>query len=328
MKKLISAIAIVFLCLFALNLTSCPYGLNFASFGKEDVASRFEREADAYEDLGTLYEQAGDEYTFLLFTDIHFGKMKYDSKDLSSFITDYGRNHPESPLRFVLFLGDAADHGQDEEYELYTGFESDVMSAIRNGDPSVTDGIRGQNFLAVMGNHDLYMHGYSGWKKSCFPFKESWKFTVKTGSAERSFYCGDTSLGVLGSNQLNMLNTKLRGDPNPKVFLTHSPMSQLVWDRSIAALSITIDQDDRVKLQNLLFETETDMYLCGHNHFGGEKLWPGMMEVCFRSYTACQGKQCFYTVTINESEKKAVINQYELANWKSGNTKSITASLR
>lgn len=327
MKKLLPAIILVF-CLLVANFTSCPFGLNFAPFGKEDVAARFEKEADAYTDLGTLYEQAGDEYTFLLFTDIHFGKMKMDSKDLVSFVTDYGQNHTESPLRFVLFLGDAADHGQKEEYDLYTNFESEVMAAIRAGDSSVTDGIRGQNFLAVMGNHDLFMHGYSRWKKSCYPFKESWKFTVRTGSTERSFYCGDTSMGVLGSNQLDMLNAKLREDKNPKIFLTHSPISQLAWNKSIGALPLTIDQDDRVRLQKLLFETKTDLYLCGHNHFGGEKPWPGMMEVCFRSFTECQGNQYFYTVTVNESEKKAVINQYGLKNWKSGVTKSITASLR
>lgn len=312
-KMLLLAVAIFFASIFS----SCQYGLNFWQWARDDVDNRWNSKSDAYTDLGNFLTVEKDEYTFLLFSDIHYGKTGFPETDqLLKFLDDYAKKNPTDPLRFVVCLGDIAEKGTFDEIRNYHNFEPKVMEKIKAANKSAgtlisEDEPRLNRIVTILGNHDLYNEGFDIWRLQTYPGTPGAKFTVTTKNGKtRSFYNMDSASSAFGSYQFNFFDSKLRGDENSKFILTHEPLHQM-GTPLVPELVVSFVQKDRLKMIQLLLETNVDFYFSGHVHSGGDYDWEEFKEFSFKSYTECQGDHCFYTVTVNEEEKTVKIDRYK-----------------
>jgi len=305
MKKKIILISTLFLIL--LCAAGCKWGY-LQTFAPGDVDDRWSAGADSYEDLGELFT-AGSSYTFLLFTDIHFGKSGFpDTKQLLSFIEEYNKTNPEGFL-FTAFMGDLSETGAESEYQDFKKFEEELLSCTG-----------GSHIITVPGNHDFFQNGLEHWKKYCYPHKLGYRFGVKytdsTGEHVRSFYGSDTTNSNIGSLQYEVLKAKIEADSNKKFMFTHEPIHQM--GRFTSSYMCSFDKEDGLKLQKLLLENKFNMYLSGHIHDSGIYARDNYLEYCFRSYTRNYGVNTFYTVTINEETSQITVKEYDNLKWSQG----------
>lgn len=295
----------------------CSYGANFWITGDDDVDVRWENTDEAFSDLGNILTVGGSSYSFLVFTDIQFGKKGLpDTTELLSFLDDYATNHPTDPLQFALFLGDAAEHGKSGELKDFYALQNQLKEKLAL-----------KKIFSTLGNHDLYNEGLSEWKSKTQPGKQAFRFSVTAttskGEIERSFYSIDTASSAFGSKQFNFFDKKLRADKTPKFILTHEPLHQM-GDPLVYDMVCSFNQKSRIKMIQLLLETGVDFYFCGHAHTGGTYDWTEYTEYCFKSYTECQGKNHFYTAAVDEEAGILTIFRYENSSWRTGDNGAVS----
>lgn len=339
MKKILLK-TFISLSLFASSVFfGCKFGLPTLD-EEASVNGRWSSISEAFTDLGELLTQNESEYTFLVFTDIHYGKEGFPATDeLLSFIEDYNTNpnHASNPLAFVLYLGDSGDSGSKSEFLGFAGLESQIMERIKDGidaaAPKVfSSDIRKTRIFSSLGNHDLLNNGYSDWKSIHYPNKPGYKFTVtaKTSSGQtvtRSFYGADSASSAFGEKQYNFLRNAFSSDNNKKFFISHEPIHQMGEENPFTSLVVSFEQKDRLLMTQLLLENEIKLYFSGHTHAGGTYDWGEYTEFCCQSYTEKSGMHCFYTATVNEDTKRITINRYENINWSNGPTKVFSYNI-
>jgi 3',5'-cyclic-AMP phosphodiesterase len=200
-KKLVTSLLILTVVL----LSSCAYGLyNF--FGREDtVRARAESLVQLAAPATVL--KSDTSYTVAVITDVHFGADK--SRDVDdAFLFWLAEMKAQSSLpKFVLCLGDVAEHGFESEMKDYNAF----CGKIREYGPEV---------YSVLGNHDLYNNGWQHWKKIVYPGTSFYHFRTN----KFSWYFLDTGNGTLGAYQYSILIDALESDSAPKVICMHYPV--------------------------------------------------------------------------------------------------------
>lgn len=222
MKKTLSIIAGT---IFLFLLSSCEYAVWEGFYRKHSVSER----------ASSLYELpfAGDRtdtqnpggapdpsettgtYYVAVFSDIHLyksGEVRFEENFKNQLTSLKALNDEDSSRnvypKFVLCLGDIADHGYESEYRDYVKF---------------TDSIRTDFGLVtynVLGNHDLYNTGWEPYEKLIYPFKSFYHFTTSSFS----WYVLDSASGSLGPEQLRMFEEACKNDSRPKIILMHCPM--------------------------------------------------------------------------------------------------------
>ncbi|MFA6856010.1 MAG: metallophosphoesterase [Treponema sp.] len=202
MKKILT---IVCFLVFVYLLSSCAYGINDL-FGREDsVRTR----AESLTQLKIPASVSGSDvsYTVAVITDVHFGADK--SRNVDDAFLSWLDNLKETSgfPKFVLCLGDVAEHGYESEIADYNTF----CSKIRKYNIEV---------YSILGNHDLYNGGWQYWKKIIKPETSFYHF--KTNNF--SWYFLDTGNGTLGSHQYSVLIDALENDNAPKVICMHYPL--------------------------------------------------------------------------------------------------------
>jgi len=143
------------LCSAVFTLSSCAYGLyNF--FGRDDTV-RTRAESLVQETAPSTVTAADTVYTVAVITDVHFGADKSRSVDdaFLSWLDGLSKKTPSELPKFVLCLGDVAEHGYESELNDYKAFCDKIQSAY------------GITVYSVLGNHDLYNNGGSTGRKSC-----------------------------------------------------------------------------------------------------------------------------------------------------------------
>lgn len=337
MKKILLKVFTAVSILSASVLFSCKFG--FPTMDEEaSVNGRWDSISSAFTDLGELLSQNESEYTFLVFTDIHYGKEGFPvTEELLKFIDNYNFNHSSNPLAFVLYLGDSADTGSKSEFLGFSGLEKQIMEKIKTGIDAAppkdsSSDIRKTNIFCSLGNHDILNGGYSDWKAFHYPHKPGYKFTVtaKNSSGQsvtRSFYGADSASAAFGANQYNFLKNAFSSDTNKKFFISHEPMHQMGEENPFTSLLVSFEQKDRLLMTQLLLENEIKLYFSGHTHAGGTYDWGEYAEFCCKSYTEKHGMHCFYTATVNEDTKRITINRYENINWSDGPSKVFSYNI-
>ncbi|MCK9170608.1 MAG: metallophosphoesterase [Treponema sp.] len=196
---------IVYFTVLSEVLSSCAYGIN-NFFGREDSV-RTRAESLKQVDIPSALSASDGSYTVAVITDVHFGADKSRNVD-NAFLSWLDGLYGTSDFpKFVLCLGDVAEHGYKNEMNDYNAF---------------CDKIREYNIevFSVLGNHDLYNSGWQYWKNIVRPETSFYHF--KTNNF--SWYFLDTGNGTLGSHQYSVLIDALESDSAPKVVCMHYPL--------------------------------------------------------------------------------------------------------
>ena len=227
------------------------------------LAQEDEYGAKANFDLQTLNVKLDDEgkFTVLIITDVHDGRSKRVSQSYTpyeQFEKWYASNIDSSwSIDLVCNLGDLTDNSTDEQYQNGQKFY-DKLKELNAGVGKSTIDIK-----TTIGNHD---NRNGGRKKFAEIIQQPPYQAFKIGDATYgyySFYMLDSSPRAFSKPQMAKLEEALKKDANPKLFLTHYPLSSN--EVSYYYLSLT-DTEQRETMIKLMLENKVGLYLAGHRH--------------------------------------------------------------
>lgn len=283
--------------LISLAFSSCAnYGFYQLLFGEEDVDERFSGFSDLSgetvisSDLGL-----GGKYSFIVVTDVHIGASDVHSSKMNDFLDEISSLFESSDKtkipRFIVNLGDTADGGHLSECNDYNSY----LEKIRNlaVEKKVVNAAEDFKVYTILGNHDLYNNGWTGWKKTIYPYKSTYYFSLSSGSSPFSFYFVDTGNGAFGTDQLDSLEKLLKSDPNPKMIFSHYPF----YSDNVPLMALE-DTAERNYLLSLFAKNNVKALFGGHVHTVFEHCLGGFSQV---NTSALFKNGAFRLVTVDES---------------------------
>ena len=292
--------------LISLAFSSCAnYGFYQLLFGEEDVDERFSGFSDLSgetvlsSDLGL-----GGRYSFIVVTDVHIGASDVHSSKMNDFLDEisslFESNDKTKIPRFIVNLGDTADGGHLSECNDYNSY----LEKIRNlaVQKKVVDSAQDFKVYTILGNHDLYNNGWTNWKKTIYPYKSTYYFSLSSGSADStassasspfSFYFVDTGNGAFGTDQLDSLEKLLKSDPNPKMVFSHYPF----YSDNVPFMALE-DTAERNYLLSLFAKNNVKALFGGHVHAVFEHGFGSFSQI---NTSALFKNGAFRLVTVDES---------------------------
>jgi Predicted phosphohydrolases len=238
-----------------LLLSSCGVGL-YQLFGRDDTPNSRGAEASdrdqaiaAQEALIAKAIPPGSAFCFVFAADLHFGSAKGPREQALSGLAHLAA---QSGADFVLFGGDLADKGAEEEYRAFVAY----ASSLKAGAGSHVGEGAALPWFAAIGNHDLYNSGWKFYKKYIGPSQ----LDFPAGSAR--IYCIDTGSGCLGEDQLESLGRSMAVESEPKIVASHYPVrgAQAHWYYKIT------NTRERAELLSIFNGGGVKLLLCGHWH--------------------------------------------------------------
>lgn len=294
---------------FSVFCSSCNFGFFWGLFGEENVDERSSSMTDLNPERPDFQKQelkapksSDNTYSFVIITDCHFGSRRTEDcnvdedflKWISNQFESYKDTEPEKVPRFILNLGDTADGGHDSEFKEYLEFENKIKAVAKE-----KIGDNDYKVYSILGNHDLYNNGVSGYKKYCFPYISSYFFNLDSDPADSipgfSFYFLDSANGTLGKNQLDDFKDKTSSDPSPKIILSHYPVYAGAED-PVAILMRIQNSMERNTLLTYFSRYNVKQVYDGHIH---KNFWFNFKK--FREDSIAAFKDgVFALVTVNE----------------------------
>ena len=274
---------------------SCEYGVDQVLDHGDNVTERVTEltEITTESDLPSVTN--GAKYSFVAFSDVHFGNTSYDRRDdyffakLREVKAQYSAT---APFKFAICLGDVADHGWNSEFSSYSDF-MDTVGGIVDG-----------KVYTVVGNHDLFNDGWNSFKKIVWPYTSFYRFQV---GGNFTFYFTDSGSGSMGPNQFKMLKKAMEKDERSKVLCSHYAIyatEEYFWN--YYTMQNTMETDSLIKLCN---NEKVVLSLAGHihsNHSNGESKL-GFKEEIPAAYVS---DYTFLVVTIDDSKRTAEVERY------------------
>jgi predicted phosphodiesterase len=177
------------------------------------------------------------EFSFVLVGDIHLGG--HDVNRLRAILAA-AQSHGDA---FVIFLGDLVDKGKREEMQTFVNQVAEF--GFQN------------KALYVIGNHDVFEDGWSGWKELIGPSH----FDVVIGNTH--FMILDSADGMIGEHQTEWLENKLRASTSSqKIILSHY-LPVIPGQRTYLRLA---NEDEATSLMKLSSRYRVKAWLGGHYH--------------------------------------------------------------
>lgn len=224
-----------------LLMTACCTSCTLASYGLYNFFGRSDTVRSRAESMTELSAPAassgGSSYTVAVITDVHYGSSNSRSVDTAFISWLDGLNTAGKLPRFVICLGDVAEHGYESEMKDFNALADKVRAY-------------GIQVYSVLGNHDLYNDGWQYWKEIVYPGTSFYHF--KTDGF--SWYFLDTGNGTLGTHQYSLLIDALQKDSSPKIVCMHYPVYAqghfyfCLQDTTERNLLISYFADNNVKL--------------------------------------------------------------------------------
>lgn len=274
-------LAVILLSLLSAVFVSC-YGSWNPFDPDNDVANRTGKLKDISDELPAKIITSSGKYTVLVFTDLHYGSSRSDTPEDELFEwLDLLKGTPKMPA-FAISLGDSADTGSQNEYDLYLEFCEKLKKRY---DLEV---------LNVPGNHDLYQSHWENWKKNCFPHKSFYCFRTD----KFSWYALDTASGSLGLDQYDELKKAMDRDSNPKIVYTHYPILEYFVVGGLP------DMIERNLLVDLFVKNNVKCSLGGHLHYAASDSIGDYDEYLLPSFRM---KDAWTLVTVDEAAEKVSI---------------------
>ena len=267
-RRLLTLISILFL--ISLAFSSCAnYGFYQLLFGEDDVDERFSGFSDlSGETVLSSGLDLGGKYSFIVVTDVHIGASDVHSSKMNDFLDEisslFESGDKTKVPRFIVNLGDTADGGHLSECNEYNSY----IEKIRNlaVEKNVVSAKEDFKIYTILGNHDLYNNGWTDWKKTIYPYKSSYYFSLFSGTYSSalspfSFYFVDTGNGAFGTDQLDAFEKLLKSDPNPKMVFSHYPF----YSDNVPFMALE-DTAERNYLLSLFAKNNVKALFGGHVH--------------------------------------------------------------
>ena len=278
----------VILSLFSLNVNSCGYGalelFHHGAFVDERTDQLTELGSGR---VGSSFDSLSGSYTFVIFSDPHYGSKRADNIDEAEFL-EWLDSLSVKP-KFCICLGDIADHGERSEFEKYNAFASRIES------------ITGGKVYGVVGNHDLYNSGWDDFEDLVYPNVSFYRFAINS----ISYYFLDTGSGSMGTTQFNKFKAAMAADSNYKIVCTHYPCyGTKDFFASYYSLQNTLEAD---QLITLLKKQKAIAYLSGHMHAEHSTDFGTFTEYVVPAFLS---NEKFAVMTVNESNHTATYKSY------------------
>lgn len=288
--------------LIPLAFSSCAnYGFYQLLFGEEDVDDRFSGFSDLSGET-VLSSSLGlnGKYSFIVVTDVHIGASDVRSSKMNDFLDEISSlfesiDKTKIP-RFIVNLGDTADGGHLSEYNDYNSYLEKIRKlAVEKNVVSSTEAFK---IYTILGNHDLYNNGWTDWKKTVYPYKSTYYFSLSSGAADYdslpfSFYFVDTGNGAFGTDQLDAFEKLLKSDPNPKMIFSHYPF----YSDNVPFMALE-DTTERNYLLSLFAKNNVKALFGGHVHTVFEHGFGSFSQI---NTSALFKNEAFRLVTVDES---------------------------
>ncbi len=299
-RRLLTLISILFL--ISLAFSSCAnYGFYQLLFGEDDVDERFSGFSDlSGETVLSSGLDLGGKYSFIVVTDVHIGASDVHSSKMNDFIDKisslFESGDKTKIPRFIVNLGDTADGGHLSECNEYNSYIEKIRKlALEKNVVSAKEDFK---IYTILGNHDLYNNGWTDWKKTIYPYKSSYYFSLSSGSADSalspfSFYFVDTGNGAFGTDQLDAFEKLLKSDPNPKMVFSHYPF----YSDNVPFMALE-DTAERNYLLSLFAKNNVKALFGGHVHTVFEHGFGSFSQV---NTSALFKNGAFRLVTVDES---------------------------
>ena len=288
--------------LISLAFSSCAnYGFYQLLFGEEDVDERFSGFSDlSGETVLALDLGLNGKYSFIVVTDVHIGASDVRSSKMNDFLNEISLlfesiDKTKIP-RFIVNLGDTADGGHLSEYNDYNSYLEKIRKlAVEKNVVSSTEAFK---IYTILGNHDLYNNGWTDWKKTVYPYKSTYYFSLSSGEADYdslpfSFYFVDTGNGAFGTDQLDAFEKLLKSDPNPKMIFSHYPF----YSDNVPFMALE-DTTERNYLLSLFAKNNVKALFGGHVHTVFEHGFGSFSQI---NTSALFKNEAFRLVTVDES---------------------------
>lgn len=288
--------------LISLAFSSCAnYGFYQLLFGEEDVDERF----SGFSDLSGETVISSDlglngKYSFIVVTDIHIGASDVHSSKMNDFLDEISLLFESSDKtkipRFIINLGDTADGGHLSEFNDYNSYLEKIRKlAVQK---NVVDSAQDFKVYTILGNHDLYNNGWTDWKKTIYPYKSTYYFSLSSGlgSSPFSFYFVDTGNGAFGKDQLDSLEKLLKSDSNPKMIFSHYPF----YSDNVPFMALE-DTAERNYLLSLFAKNNVKALFGGHVHAVFEHGFGSFSQV---NTSALFKNGAFRLVTVDENSAR------------------------
>ena len=288
--------------LISLAFFSCAnYGFYQLLFGEEDVDDRFSGFSDLSGET-VLSSSLGlnGKYSFIVVTDVHIGASDVRSSKMNDFLDEISLlfesiDKTKIP-RFIVNLGDTADGGHLSEYNDYNSYLEKIRKlAVEKNVVSSTEAFK---IYTILGNHDLYNNGWTDWKKTVYPYKSTYYFSLSSDAADYdslpfSFYFVDTGNGAFGTDQLDAFEKLLKSDPNPKMIFSHYPF----YSDNVPFMALE-DTTERNYLLSLFAKNNVKALFGGHVHTVFEHGFGSFSQI---NTSALFKNEVFRLVTVDES---------------------------
>lgn len=296
-RRFFTLISILFL--ISLAFSSCAnYGFYQLLFGEDDVDERFSGFSDLSGETVLSSDLGLDgKYSFIVVTDVHIGASDVHSSKMNDFLDEISslfENSDKTKIpRFIINLGDTADGGHLSECNDYNSY----LEKIRNlaVEKKVVSSAEDFKIYTILGNHDLYNNGWTNWKKTIYPYKSTYYFSLSSGfsSSSFSFYFVDTGNGAFGTDQLDSLEKLLKSDSNPKMIFSHYPF----YSDNVPFMALE-DTTERNYLLSLFAKNNVKALFGGHVHTVFEHGFGSFSQV---NTSALFKNGAFRLVTVDEN---------------------------
>ena len=287
------------LILISLAFSSCAnYGFYQLLFGEEDVDERF----SGFSDLSGETVLSSDlglngKYSFIVVTDVHIGAGDVHSSKMNDFLDEVSSLFESSDKtkipRFIVNLGDTADGGHLSECNDYNSYLEKIRKLAV--EKKVVNSAEDFKIYTILGNHDLYNNGWTDWKRTVYPYKSTYYFSLSSGFGYSpfSFYFVDTGNGAFGTDQLDSLEKLLKSDPNPKMIFSHYPF----YSDNVPFMALE-DTAERNYLLSLFAKNNVKALFGGHVHAVFEHGFGSFSQI---NTSALFKNGAFRLVTVDES---------------------------
>lgn len=313
--RLVKVFCLTSLCVFCI-LSCSNYGFFWGLFGEDDVDDRSSSMKNLQSEIPDFASQTkapSSSYSVLILTDMHFGATKedIDEKAFLNWLEKRFQDTDYSKLpRFAINLGDTADGGHDSEYRQYLDFEKKIKALagkyLYGENDETADSNRKFKVYGILGNHDLYNNGVTGFMKYMYPYNSSYFFHIDQNGDKSgfSYYFLDTANGTTGKDQLDDFKSKIEADPRPKIVLTHYPVWAGGADGAFAFMILQNTMERNILLTYFAENNVRQVYE-GHAHANYGYDFTKFREDVIGSlrFSSRAKKQCA-VCTVNEATKQ------------------------
>jgi predicted phosphodiesterase len=236
-------------------------------FASTDLDERLkEKNNFKFLDSNALSPVLGDEYSFIVITDIHVEKGNtYGLEKIKTVIEG------NTKIRFAVLCGDLTQTGAEQDIKKILEITNKLPIPVYH----------------VIGNHDIFFGNWSVWKNLI----GSTSYRVNGDST--TIFILDSANGFFGKQQIDWLENELKNKANGRVFIFSHHNLFIGYPNS----QQFADTRERARIISLL-SGKCDIMFTGHSHERLIKEAGGTMHISIEDFTT---SKTYCLVSVKES---------------------------